>query len=105
MRPMRLPDMSADKVMAGLKGSAGRLCADGHEARILRTKDADTVGDQVEKALAQATYDVIVIGAGLRTLPAMADQFEKFLNILHCQRLAFNSRPDDSDVAARRWLR
>jgi hypothetical protein len=48
-----------------------------------------------------------VIGAGLRTLPGLAKQFER-LNVLHEQapqaKLAFNSQPDDSDKAALRWL-
>jgi hypothetical protein len=100
--------MSAEKVMAGLNGSADRLRAKGHAARILLTRDAATVEAQVDDVLAQGLYDVIVIGAGLRTLPAMTDQFEKLVNVLHRRapeaRLAFNTAPDDSDTAALRWL-
>jgi hypothetical protein len=51
---------------------------------------------------------VVVIGAGLRTLPAMAEQFERLMNVVRDKsprsKLAFNSRPDDSDAAALRWL-
>jgi hypothetical protein len=102
------PDMTATKVMAGLNGSVERLKAEGHRAMLMLTKTADTIEGQVADALAETPYDVVVIGAGLRTLPPMADQFERLINALHSQasqaRLAFNSRPDDSDVAARRWL-
>jgi hypothetical protein len=63
---------------------------------------------QVGPALQARNYDVIVIGAGLRTLPAMAEQFERLMNVLRDKsprsKLAFNSRPDDSDAAALRWL-
>ena len=49
-----------------------------------------------------------MIGAGLRTLPGLAKQFERLINVLHEQapqaKLAFNSQPDDSDKAALRWL-
>jgi isocitrate lyase len=42
-------------------------------------------------------HDFIVIGAGLRTLPAMAEQFERLMNVVHEQapnaKLAFNSQP------------
>jgi len=100
--------ISAETVMAGLNDSADRLRARGCEARILLTKDEGTVEEQVVQALAQATYDVIVVGAGLRTLPPMARQFEVLINVLHRQapesRIAFNSQPDDSDQAAARWL-
>ncbi|WP_309896110.1 hypothetical protein [Archangium sp.] len=73
----------------------------------MRTRDAETVEAQVSKALKEMTYDIIVVGAGLRTLPPMADQFERLMNVLHQEapqaRLAFNSQPDDSDKAALRW--
>jgi hypothetical protein len=100
--------MSAERVMAGLNSAADRLRAQGCEAKILLTKDQETVEEQVVQALAQATYDVIVVGAGLRTLPPMARQLEVLINVLHRQvpesRIAFNSQPDDSDEAAARWL-
>jgi hypothetical protein len=63
------PGMSADKVIGGLNGSRDRLEGPGHHARILLTKDAKTVEAQVSAALRDHLYDVVVIGAGLRTLP------------------------------------
>ena len=102
------PNMNADKVMRGLNGSRDRLQRLGHDARILLTRDAETVEAQVSAALRDHRYDVIVIGAGLRTLPPMADQFERLMNVLHERapqaKLAFNNQPDDSDKAALRWL-
>ena len=96
------------KIMAGLNESVARLQAAGHEAELLLTRDAASVEAQVSRALQGKNYDVIVIGAGLRTLPAMADQFEQLMNVLRDKapraKLAFNSRPDDSDAAAQRWL-
>jgi hypothetical protein len=51
---------------------------------------------------------VIVIGAGLRTLPMLALQFERLVNVLRDlapnAKLAFNSSPENSDEAALRWL-
>jgi hypothetical protein len=102
------PDMDAHKVMEGLNGSRDRLKGLGHEARILLTRDAATVDAQVSEALKESCYDVIVIGAGLRTLPPMIEQFERLINVLHEKapqaKLAFNSKPADSDKAALRWL-
>lgn len=101
-------DMSAAKIMDGLTGSLARLETAGHAATLVLTKDAETVERQMTEALARANYDVIVIGAGLRTLPPMALQFERLMNVLHKKapdaKLAFNSQPDDSDAAAMRWL-
>ena len=101
-------DMSAEKVMIGLNGSVDRLKAAGYGAELLLTTDDGLVDDQVARALARTSYDVIVVGAGLRTLPPMAEKFERIMNALHEKapraKLAFNSQPNDSDVAALRWL-
>ena len=101
-------EMNPDKIMAGLNDSVARLEAAGHGAELLLTRDAAGVDAQVTRALQGKEYDVIVIGAGLRTLPALADQFERLINVLHLKaprsKFAFNSRPDDSDAAAQRWL-
>ncbi len=100
--------MTAEKVMDGLNGSVARLEAAGHSATLLLTRDAQTVARQVGEALAAEPFDVIVVGAGLRTLPPMAEQFETLMNAIHtgapAAKLAFNSKPDDSDTAALRWL-
>jgi trans-aconitate methyltransferase len=102
------PNMDANKVMRGLNGSRDRLEHAGHEVRILLTKDTETVEAQASEALRNHHYDVVVIGAGLRTLPPLAELFERLMNVLHAQapqaKLAFNSQPDDSDKAALRWL-
>ena len=102
------PGMSADKIMAGLNGSRDRLINAGYDAHLLVTKDEHTVEAQVLGALQGKTYDVIVVGAGLRTLPKLFVQFERLMNVLHqkapTSKLAFNSLPNDSDAAARRWL-
>ena len=51
---------------------------------------------------------MVVVGVGLRTLPPMAAHFERLINVLHDKaprtKLAFNSKPDDSDAAAQRLL-
>ena len=101
-------DMSAEKVMTGLNGSVTRLQSAGHDAELLLTRNADSIEAQVRDALQGKNFDVIVVGAGLRTLPLMAEQFERLMNVLSDRspqsKLAFNSQPDDSDIAAFRWL-
>ena len=102
------PNMSAQTVMEGVGAATDRLKRLGHEVRVLLTKDAETVDALVSEALKERPYDVIVIGAGLRTLPPMLEQFQKLINVLREKapraKLAFNSRPEDSDKAALRWL-
>lgn len=101
------PGMSAQRVIAGLEASRDRLEADGHSAEILLTEPDATMPAQLRRALA-IRYDVIVIGAGLRTVPAMTEKFEALINIVHTDapgaRLAFNTNPADSHSAANRWI-
>ena len=102
------PNMSVQTVMEGVGAATDRLKRLGHEVRVLLTKDAETVDALVSEALKERPYDVIVVGAGLRTLPPMLEQFERLINVLREKapraKLAFNSRPEDSDKAALRWL-
>jgi hypothetical protein len=102
------PNMSAKTVMEGVGAATDRLTGLGHEVGVLLTKDAETVDALVSDALKERPYDVIVIGAGLRTLPPMLEQFERLINVLREKapqaKVAFNSRPEDSDKAALRWL-
>lgn len=102
------PGMTEQKVRDGLTGARERLRAAGYEAEILWTRDAATVDAQTGATLRERRWDVIVIGAGLRTLPPMAAQFEILINTIRRDApdaaIAFNSRPDDSDAAALRWL-
>jgi len=102
------PNMSVQTVMEGVGAATDRLKRLGHEVRVLLTKDAETVDALVSEALKERPYDVIVIGAGLRTLSPMLEQFERLINVLREKapraKLAFNSRPEDSDKAALRWL-
>ncbi len=102
------PNMSAKTVMDGVRVATDRLKSRSHEVGVLLTKDAETVDALVSDALKEHPYDVIVIGAGLRTLPPMLEQFERLINVLREKapraKVAFNSRPEDSDKAALRWL-
>jgi hypothetical protein len=102
------PNMSAKTVMEGVGAATDRLTGLGHEVAVLLTKDVETVDALVSDALKERPYDVIVIGAGLRTLPPMLEQFERLINVLREKapraKVAFNSRPEDSDKAALRWL-
>lgn len=99
--------VTADSIREGLNGARDRLREEGHEAEILWTH-APRIEVEASEALGRRRWDVVVVGAGLRTLPPMAEAFERLMNVIHAEapgaRLAFNSNPADSDVAARRQL-
>jgi hypothetical protein len=58
--------------------------------------------------LTDRAYAVVVIGAGVCNPPPSLGLFETVLNAVHphapSTRIAFNTRPDDNDAVAGRWL-
>ena len=102
------PGMTAEKVMAGLTGGKKALEDLGFEADLCLTDEDESAAGTVTQALRAKSYDCVVIGAGLRVVPRNLILFETLLNVVHEQaphaRIAFNSKPDDSAEAARRWL-
>lgn len=103
------PGMSAEKVRAGLDASAERLNALGHHAELcLTAEEPAAAAAAVVERLRATRFDCVVIGAGIRVVPKNFTLFETLLNVVHEHapqaRIAFNSRPDDSDAAALRWV-
>ena len=63
----------------------------------------------LEKQLKGASYDCVVIGAGIRLPPKSLTLFESVVNAVHLHApkatIAFNTRPEDTAEAAARWLK
>jgi hypothetical protein len=72
----------------------------------LRPPDGDGASARL---LVAATYDCVVIGAGLRLPPKNLLLFETVVNTMHKaapnSAIAFNTVPQDSADAAARWLK
>ena len=107
--PAILPGLTAEKVRAGLATAQAALEAQGFAADILEVSPDLAAAETA--TIAQLTgrdYAVVVIGAGVRNPPPSLGLFETVLNAVHRHapgaRIAFNTRPDDSDVAAVRWV-
>jgi len=58
--------------------------------------------------LRSASYDCVVIGAGLRLPPERLMLFEKIINLVHAlapqARICFNTTPADTAEAVQRWI-
>src|SRR5262249_56517138 len=68
----------------------------------------DPAGPAVERRLAEARYDCVVIGAGVRLPPSRLVLFEALVNAIHraapSAAIAFNTRPEDTGATAARWI-
>jgi hypothetical protein len=102
------PGITPARIRSGLDAARSALQARAHDAQIVWTTSVDRIAGELAEAVRGRRYDVIVIGAGLRTLPPMARHFELLMNAIRQHapnaRLAFNSKPDDTAEAAERQL-
>ncbi|MDM0107930.1 hypothetical protein QTH97_23485 [Variovorax sp. J22R24] len=102
-----MPDMNAEKVRSGLAADQARLAALGYEAELCLTDLGDTAADVVARKLSEKPFDCVVIGAGIRTLPAYFLLFERLINVVHRAapqaRICFNTKPSDTAEAVQRW--
>lgn len=106
--PAYPPDMNAEKVRAGLALALKQMTDRGWEGDLCLIPPDETAGQTVERHLACANYDCVVIGAGVRLPPQGLALFEAVVNAVHkaapAAAIAFNTRPEDSADAAARWL-
>ena len=107
--PALPPGMTAEVVTAGLARAQASLEAQGFAVDLLQVlPDLAAAETALVAQLTGRDYAVVVIGAGVRNPPPMLPLFETLLNVVHRHapgaRIAFNTRPDDSDVAAVRWV-
>jgi hypothetical protein len=100
--------MSVVKIRAGIALTLKQMTDRGWEADVCYIRPDGTAGQTVERHLASAKYDCIVIGAGVRLPPQRLADFEAVINAVHkaapAAAIAFNTRPEDSADAAARWL-
>ena len=106
--PALPPGMTAEKIRAGIAAALKQFAARGWEADVGFIRPDETAGPTVERLLAAASYDCVVIGAGVRLPPRRVAVFEAVINAVHKAApgaaIAFNTTPEDSADAAARWL-
>ena len=103
-----MPDMNAAKVRAGLNADKAKLATLGYEAQLCLTDLGTTAEAVVTRKLSERAFDAVVIGAGIRTIPAYFLLFEKIVNVVHrhapAASICFNTKPSDTAEAVQRWL-
>jgi hypothetical protein len=107
--PALPPGFNAEKIQAGIDIAAAKIAERGWKGDLcMIAPDAAGIAT-LEKQLASATYDCVVIGGGMRLPPRSLWLFEKVVNAVHKSApdcaIAFNTRPEDTAEAAARWLK
>jgi hypothetical protein len=105
--PALPPGFNAEKIDAGIAIGAAKITERGWQADLCMIPPDETAGPMLEKQLASAIYDCVVIGGGLRLPPKSLQLFETVINVVHKAApnasIAFNTRPEDTADAAARW--
>ena len=102
------PGLDAAKVLAGLRAGEASLVKLGYDVQMCLTDFGETAEAVVQTRLEQNRFDCILIGAGVRTIAGNFMLFEKLINVVHAyapqSKLCFNTNPDDTAEAVKRWL-
>lgn len=106
--PALPPGLDTEKIKAGIVIAATKVKDRGWQVDLCMIPPDDTAVPTLQKQLASATYDCVVIGAGLRLPRKTLLLFERIINAIHKAApnaaIAFNTRPEDTAEAAARWL-
>ena len=106
--PALPPGLNAEKIEGGIAVAAAKIAERGWVGDICNIPPDDDGIATLEKQLASATYDCVVIGGGLRLAPKGLLIFEKVVNAVHKaapgSAIAFNTHPEDTAEAADRCM-
>jgi hypothetical protein len=107
--PALPPGFNAAKIQAGIDLAAAQFEERGWAGDLCMIAPDDAGIAMLEKQLAGATYDCVVIGGGMRLPPKGLAVFERVVNVIHKgapgSTIAFNTHPEDTADAAARWLK
>jgi hypothetical protein len=107
--PALPPGFDAEKIHAGIAVGMQQMAERGWQADLCLVRPDATAGVALDRQLASAIYDCVVIGGGIRIPPKSLLLFEVLINAVHKSApgasIAFNTRPQDTADAAARWLK
>ncbi|PBQ33614.1 hypothetical protein CNR22_18140 [Sphingobacteriaceae bacterium] len=102
------PGLTAEIIEAGVAAEIKKLKGLGFEVIRFFFDLGNSDLSELEAHLKTTKYDGLLIGAGIRIPPPNLIFFEKLINCLHehapHSKIMFNTSPQDSDVAIKRWL-
>ena len=106
--PALPPGMTAERIHAGVQIALTDMSGRGWVAENCYISPDEAAVPTIERRLAAARYDCVVVGAGVRLPPGRLALFEAVVNAIHRAApqaaIAFNTRPEDTGTAAARWI-
>jgi len=105
----RFPGITEVSLTRDVKAQERKLKDLGYDTTSCGVDRGDTAESVVTAALREKEYDVVCIGAGVRTSPDYFLLFEKLMNVVHhnapTAKICFNTSPSDTLEAILRWVK
>ena len=102
-----LPGLTAEKLTINLMAQEKQLRDLGFDAKWCLVDLGATAEGVVRNELDATAHDVVLIGAGVRTISERFALFEKLINVVHEHaphaKICFNTKPEDTTDAVLRW--
>ena len=102
------PGLTAEKVEGGMQGAMKQLIELDYEVQLCWTDFGQTALSVLEQVIKNKSFDVVLIGAGVRKPDTNFILFERMINTIHAlapqSKICFNTNPMDSVAAVQRWL-
>jgi hypothetical protein len=103
----QMPGLTPELVRAYIDQQLDRVRALGYRVESCLVDRGETAESVVDLLIEGQTFDVVLIGAGLRAERDLL-LFEKLLNLIHSKAprtaICFNTSPADSAEAVQRWI-
>lgn len=107
--PRTIPGFDPEPVVAAIERGQRRFEELGISYRMGLVPLDDSTGSRIAELVALEPYECVVVGGGIRKEESLLELFENVVNLVRRlapdAAIAFNSSPDDTADAARRWVR
>jgi fructose-specific component phosphotransferase system IIB-like protein len=104
----KLPGLTHDILRAAIDAAEVSVIERGYEAELCLVDHGAAAEKVVTQALSDASFDCVLIGAGIRVSQDHLLLFEKLINVVHRlapkARICFNTSPADTAAAVARWV-
>ena len=102
------PGTTPDSIAQGIEATLAEMHGRGWETAHCAIAPDETAEAAIADCLAERTWDVVVIGGGVRVPPQYLELFERVVNAVRrgapSAAIAFNTSPETTGEAAARWL-
>lgn len=105
----KIPNLTEQELSKALETQKQKLITAGYDAEWCLVDLGKTAEKTVKDKLSKEEYNLVLIGAGIRTLPDNFILFENLINIIHQyapnSQMGFNTNQNDTEISVKRRVK